>query len=269
MDELEQLHTPCILHWNLNHFVVLKKVSADSVVILDPAQGERRISRGAMGQHFTGVALELQPTTSFQQQPRPPRLRLEQLTGRVRGLAPALGSLFAVALVLECFAVAGPMFNQMIVDQAIGSHDVELLTVLALGFGVLLVVQTGLHLLRGWMVTSLTQTVSLQWVSNVFSHLMRLPVEWFERRHLGDITSRFASVQPLQRTLTTGLVEAVLDGLMVLVALTMMLLYAPQLTAIVVGAAFLYALVRWLGPYPLQPLPRDTSCHHPTQAVRP
>lgn len=264
MDELEQLHTPCILHWNLNHFVVLKKVGADSVVILDPAQGERRISRGAMGQHFTGVALELQPTTSFQQQPRPPRLRLEQLTGRVRGLAPALGSLFAVALVLECFAVAGPMFNQMIVDQAIGSHDVELLTVLALGFGVLLVVQTGLHLLRGWMVTSLTQTVSLQWVSNVFSHLMRLPVEWFERRHLGDITSRFASVQPLQRTLTTGLVEAVLDGLMVLVALTMMLLYAPQLTAIVVGAAFLYALVRWIGQYPL----RETAAQRSVWASR-
>lgn len=247
MHELEQLQTPCILHWDLNHFVVLKKVKADTVVILDPAQGERRVSRKSMGHHFTGVALELLPTAQFQRQARPPRIRLEQLTGQVRGLAPALGALFAVALVLELFAVAGPLFNQMIVDQAIGSHDVELLSVLALGFGVLLVVQTGLQLLRGWMVTALTQTLSLQWVGNVFSHLMRLPVEWFERRHLGDITSRFASVHPLQKTLTTGLVEAVLDALMVIVALTMMLLYAPSLTAVVVAAALLYGGIRWLG----------------------
>lgn len=264
MDELEQLQLPCILHWDLNHFVVLKSVSSDKVVILDPAQGERRMSRAAMARHFTGVAMELSPTTPFHNAPRPPRVRLEQLTGKVRGLAPALGALFAVAVVLELFAVAGPLFNQMIVDQAIGSHDSELLSVLALGFAVLLAIQTGLHLLRGWMVSALTQTLSLQWVSNVFAHLLRLPVEWFERRHLGDITSRFASVHPLQKTLTTGLVEAVLDALMVLVALSMMLLYAPALTAVVVTAALMYAAVRCLG----QRTMRETAAQRTVWASR-
>lgn len=251
MDELAQLQLPCILHWDLNHFVVLKAVSRRHVVILDPAVGERRLALAEVSRHFTGVALELTPNATFRRENHRQRLKLSQLTGRVQGLPRALASIFAVALVLELFAIVAPLFNQMVVDDAITSHDAELLTVLALGFGLLLLVQTTLALARSWMVMVLGQTLSLQWVGNVFAHLLRLPLQWFEQRHLGDITSRFGAVGAIQRTVTTALIEAVLDGIMALAALGMMLLYAPALAGVVVAAVLAYGLLRWAsyGPF--------------------
>jgi ATP-binding cassette, subfamily B, bacterial CvaB/MchF/RaxB len=250
--ELAQLQLPCILHWDLNHFVVLKAVARKHVVLLDPAVGERRLSFDELSRHFTGVALELSPNADFQPEDTRPKLKLSQLTGRVRGLGGALAQIFAVALVLQLFALAAPLFNQMVVDDAITAQDQELLTVLALGFGLLLIVQTALGLARSWMVMVLGQTLSLQWVGNVFAHLVRLPVHWFEQRHLGDITSRFGAVGAIQRTLTTAVIEAVLDGLMAVAALAMMLLYSVQLTAVVVAAVAAYGLVRWASYRPFR-----------------
>ncbi len=62
--------------------------------------------------------------------------------------------------------------------------------------------------LRSWVVLYLGTTLNLQWLSNVFSHLLRLPVAWFEKRHLGDVVSRFGAVTTIQRTLTSSFVEA-------------------------------------------------------------
>jgi ATP-binding cassette, subfamily B, bacterial CvaB/MchF/RaxB len=165
---------------------------------------------------------------------------------------PALAQIFAVALVLQLFALAAPLFNQMVVDDAITSQDHELLTVLMIGFALLLVVQTALSLVRSWMVMVLGQTLSLQWVGNVFAHLVQLPVHWFEQRHLGDITSRFGAVGAIQRTLTTAVIEAVLDGIMAVAALGMMLLYSVQLTAVVLAAVAAYGLVRWASYRPFR-----------------
>jgi len=252
MEELGDLRLPCILHWNLNHFVVLTKVGRKSVTFLDPAVGERRLSIEEASRHFTGVALELTPNAEFQPAAAAPRISLRQLTGRVRGLWRSLALIFVVALALELFAIVAPLFNQMVVDDAVTSHDTDLLAVLVLGFGLLLIVQTVLGLGRSWMILVLSQTLSLQWVGNVFAHLVRLPVDWFEKRHLGDITSRFGAVGAIQQTVTTALIEAVLDGIMVLAALGMMLLYSLQLTGVVVAAVVLYGLVRWASYRPLR-----------------
>ena len=252
VDEFKELQLPCILHWNLNHFVVLAKVGRKTVTILDPAVGERRVSFDEVSRHFTGVALELTPNADFQPAAAAPRVQLRQLTGPVLGLPRALLLIFTVALVLELFAILAPLFSQMVVDDAITSHDPDLLTVLVLGFGLLLLVQTVLGLARSWMVMVLGQTLSLQWVGNVFAHLVRLPVDWFEKRHLGDISSRFGAVGAIQQTITTALIEAVLDGIMVVAALGMMWLYSPQLTGVVVAAVAAYGLVRWASYRPLR-----------------
>jgi len=252
LDELGDLQLPCILHWDLNHFVVLKKVSRGKAVILDPAVGERRLALAEVSRHFTGVALELTPNAEFKSQAPAPRVSLRALTGRVLGLKRSLAQIFAVAVVLELFAVLAPLFNQMVVDDVLTSGDHELLSVLVLGFGLLLLVQTAIGLARSWMVIILGQTLSLQWMGNVFAHLVRLPVAFFEKRHLGDITSRFGAVGAIQRTLTTAAIEAVLDGLMAVAALIMMLVYAPKLAAVVLAAVALYGLLRWASYRPLR-----------------
>ena len=252
VDELGNLKLPCILHWDLNHFVVLAKVKHKGVVVFDPAVGERRLSFSELSRHFTGVALELTPNAQFQPRDERARLGLRQLTGSVRGLLPALAKILAVALVLELFVILGPLFNQMVIDDAITSHDTDLLTVLVLGFGLLLLTQTALGLARGWMVMVLGMSLHLQWIGNVFAHLIRLPVAFFEQRHMGDISSRFGSVRAIQQTLTTAAIEALLDGLMAIAALVMMLLYSVALTGVVLAAVAIYGLVRWISYRPLR-----------------
>jgi ATP-binding cassette subfamily B protein RaxB len=88
-------------------------------------------------------------------------------------------------------------------------------------------------------------TLNLQLVSNLFRHLIRLPMSWFERRHLGDVVSRFESLNAIQRTLTASFLEALVDGVMVLLTLVMMLLYSVELALIGGAAAALYALLRF------------------------
>lgn len=252
MNELNALSLPCILHWDLNHFVVLKKVGRSKIALIDPAIGERLVSREEVSRHFTGVALELSPNGEFSSTEATPRISLRQLTGQVSGMRRALGAIFCVALVLELLAIASPLFNQMVVDNAIATRDLDLLNVLLIGFGLLLIAQTILVLARSWMVVVLSQNISLQWKGNVFGHLLKLPVDWFEKRHLGDITNRFGAIEAIQRTITSALVEVILDGIMVLTSLAMMLLYSVELSAIVVVAVVLYGLIRWISYEPLR-----------------
>lgn len=252
MEDLGKLRLPCILHWDLNHFVVLAKVGRSKVTILDPAIGERRLSFADVSDHFTGVALELMPTAEFKPQRSAPAVGLGQLTGPVRGLWRALAQILLLSLALQVFVVLAPFFMQWVVDQVLVSADRDLLLVLGLGFGLATLLQVSIGLLRGWAVVYLSSSLGLQWMGNVFAHLLRLPLDFFEKRHLGDVTSRMGSVQAIQRTLTTSFVEAVIDGLMALVTLGMMLLYSGKLALVTLLAVALYLGIRALAWRPLR-----------------
>lgn len=261
LDELPRLQAPCILHWDLNHFVVLASATAREAVIHDPAFGVKRVPMAEVSRHFTGVALELTPTAEFRPVDERRRVRLRDLTGPVTGLARSLGQVLALALVLQAFAVLGPFYMQWVVDGAVVSADRDLLTVLGLGFLLLALLQVAVTALRSWVVLYLGTSLNLQWLANVFSHLLRLPVAWFERRHLGDVVSRFGAVTTIQRTLTTSFVEALIDGLMALATLAMMLAYSAALAAIAAGAVAAYALARALFYAPLRRATEEHIVH--------
>ena len=241
---LAQLQTPCILHWDFNHFVVLHEVRGNEALILDPAQGERRLSLEQLSQHFTGVVLELKPGLEFSQRAAAPAPRWRDLLGRVRGLKGSLLQILVLALALELTGLLAPFLLQWTVDGVIVSADRDLLSTLMIGFGLLVLLTAGLHALRAWAVLVLSASLNLQWLTNVFAHLLRLPLSWFEKRHVGDIWSRFNSVQEIQRTLTSSFIEAVLDGLMVVLTFAMMWVYSPGLSAVALSAMALYGLWR-------------------------
>ena len=252
VEEMAELKTPCILHWDLNHFVVLQRADARGIVIHDPAIGVRRIGLAEVGKHFTGVALELTPNEGFKPANETRRISLRTLIGKTEGVGKAFGLVLTMALALEAFALVSPMFNQWVVDEALVSNDRGLLNVLVIGFALMLVVQTSISLARGWTLMYLSTHVNLQWAANVFTHLLRLPVAWFERRHLGDVVSRFSSISAIQHTLTSGFVEGILDGLMAAATGAMMLWYSPSLSLVVFAAVVLYALLRVLSYGPLR-----------------
>ena len=244
MEHLPQLELPCVLHWDLNHFVVLKEVSGGRAVIHDPARGIRRLPLAEVSRHFTGIALELSPEADFRPGVERQTVSLGQLLGRVSGLKRSLAQIFLLALALEAFMLLSPFYLQWVVDGVLVSDDRDLLVTLGVGFGLLVLIQVGAGAIRSWAVLHLSSTLNLQWLSNVFAHLMRLPVTWFDRRNTGDVMSRFGAVQHIQQTMTTSFVEAVLDGLLVVVTLAMMLVYSGQLTAIAIASVVAYGLLR-------------------------
>jgi ATP-binding cassette subfamily B protein RaxB len=252
LSELALLNAPCILHWDLNHFVVLKSVGRNGVVIHDPGFGVRRISLTKASKHFTGVALELTPTGGFEPAKSAPRVRFGALLGRLKGVESSLAQLLALAFALEIFAIASPLFVQWIVDHALVTADVDLLLTLVVGFSLLLLVRTAVSAMRGWVLMVLNASLKVQSRTNLFSHLINLPAAFYEARHLGDVMSRFQSQEHILKAITTDLVEAVLDGVMVSITLIVMFVYAPGLTALVIGGAILYGLLRWALYMPLR-----------------
>jgi ATP-binding cassette, subfamily B, bacterial CvaB/MchF/RaxB len=256
LEELDQLQLPCILHWELNHFVVLKKVLGNNkgVVILDPARGERTIRTEELSKCFTGVALELAPMADFAPKKEQRTVKISQLLGKVVGLKRSLVQVFVLALALEAFAIVSPFFMQWVVDGAIVAADSNLLTLLCIGFGLLMVIQTAIGLARSWVVLYLSTHLNVQWISNVFAHLIRLPVTYFERRHLGDVVTRFESVHQIQQTLTTSFIEGVLDGLLGMVMLIIIFIYSPTLAWVVIAALLIQGLIAWLSYAPTRRL---------------
>lgn len=252
LTDLPALVTPCILHWDLNHFVVLERVVRGAAVVHDPARGVRRLPMAEVSRHFTGVALELTPRADFEPRNEHRTIGLRQLLGRVVGLRRSLVQIFTLAVVLEGFMLLSPFLLQWVVDKVLVSLDRELLVTLGVGFGLLVLIQVATGAVRSWAVLHLSSTLNLQWLANVFAHLMRLPIDWFEKRDTGDVMSRFGAVQKIQQTLTTSFIEAVLDGLLVVVTLAMMLVYSGTLTAIALAAVAVYAGLRWVFMQPLR-----------------
>jgi ATP-binding cassette subfamily B protein RaxB len=261
LDELIQLRAPCILHWDLNHFVVLKAVDARGATVHDPAFGVRRLTHAQLSKHFTGIALELTPTNEFKALDDRRRIRLRDLLGTVTGLRRSLAQIFVMALALQAIAIVTPFYMQWAVDGAVVSADRDLLTVLGLGFLLLTIVQVILTAVRSWIVLYLSTTLNLQWLANVFSHLLRLPVSYFEKRHLGDVVSRFGAVNTIQRTLTSSFVEALIDGVMAIATLAMMFVYSAMLSAVAIMAVLSYGVLRWAFYDPLKRATEEQIVH--------
>ncbi|MFY0664657.1 MAG: peptidase domain-containing ABC transporter [Natronospirillum sp.] len=262
VDEIPQLQTPCVLHWDMNHFVVLKSSSRKGVLIHDPAQGEVSLSWEEVSQHFTGVALELTPTEAFKPAKERRRLRLSQFWTRIRGLKRSLFQILALALVLQVFAVLSPFYMQTVVDDVLLRNDAHLLLVLAIGFALLMAIRVGTEALREFCILHLSTRLNIQMAANLFRHLIRLPIDYFQKRHMGDVVSRFGSLQAIRELLTTGLVSAVVDGIMAIITLVVMMVYSVKLGMVVIGFVVLYGLARLALYRPLRQLSEESIVAH-------
>jgi ATP-binding cassette, subfamily B, bacterial CvaB/MchF/RaxB len=244
LESVKDLHVPAILHWDLNHYVVLERVKAGKALIHNPDGRSKWYGVDELSDHFSGVALELRPADNFEPNRQRERLKLSQLWRRMSGLKRALAQTLVLSLVLQGFVLASPYYMQVALDSALPALDKNLLAVLALGFGLFTLINAGATLLRSFVLLSAGSAMAYGIASNVARRLFRLPVSWFEKRHVGDILSRFQSVAPIQQALTQGAVAAVIDGALAVLILAVMVFYSVKLTLIALAAFALYAIVR-------------------------
>ncbi len=250
-EHLDKLQLPCILHWDMNHFVVLRELRGDVAIIHDPALGIREISPRQMSKSFSGVALELTPTNHFKPVEVRIRARMRDLWTRVRGWRGPLLQTLVLSIMLQLFAMAAPAFLQLAMDDAVSRMDQHFLLILAIGFGVMYGLQALTEALRSFTVLQLGQAMSFQLTGNVLRHLLRLPAEFFEKRIVGDILSRMGAIRPIQEALTQSVVTASIDGVMTLATAALLLIYSPALGGVVLASMLLYVVVV-LSLYPLR-----------------
>ncbi|MFT5210935.1 MAG: ATP-binding cassette subfamily B protein RaxB [Flavobacterium sp.] len=260
LKELKSLSLPAILHWNFNHFVVLKSINRNKVIIHDPAVGIRTYSLEEVGQRFTGIALELNPRSTFgasidKNEPKNVLKIWDFWRGAV-GLKSSLVQILILSLLIQAFALTTPFYMQLVVDEVLVKHDAELLLVLGLGFSGLMFISVITKAIRGYSSIYLSMQLSFNLGNSVMHHLIRLPLAYFEKRHLGDVISRFESLRPIQGFITSSAISVLIDGLLAMTTLGMMLAYSPLLTVIVIISVLLYGVFRAVQFLPLR------NCNH-------
>jgi ATP-binding cassette, subfamily B, bacterial CvaB/MchF/RaxB len=235
MSALGKVKMPAILHWDLSHFVVLKSITRSGIIIHDPASGKRTLTAAEFSKHFTGVLLELTPAAQFEKIDALTPTKINSLWSHSTGLWSAVAQVLLLSLILQIVTFAAPFQIQLVIDGAIGHSDVSLLNILFIGFALLVIMQAGLEAVRTWAVQIFGNLLSYQMVGNLVRHLLHLPSEFFEKRHIGDILSRVGSTEAIQDALSRGIVTALIDGCMAMIAVAIMFLYSPLLTGIVLA----------------------------------
>ncbi|WP_367607609.1 peptidase domain-containing ABC transporter [Legionella sp. W05-934-2] len=257
VDELKLVQCPAILHWNMNHFVVLKSVHQHHIIIHDPAVGERKVSWQEFSTAFTGIALEIDKADEFSTIHAQKKLKLIDLYKGIHGLKNSLLVLLMLSLAIEVFTLTNPLFIQYMTDNVAQMNGINNLVAVVAGFIILTLSHLLTEFSRSHFVVYLTNRMNEYFSSGVMHHLLKIPFTYFERRHKGDILSRFHAINEIQSKLTTESINTCLDGLVIIFSLMIMMIYSFKLTLIVMVALALYIALRIIA-----------FKHHKTQTER-
>ncbi|MEL7283516.1 MAG: cysteine peptidase family C39 domain-containing protein, partial [Pseudomonadota bacterium] len=244
LEQLTALKLPVILHWDLNHFVVLSSFRGDKYEILDPAKGRMTMTLDAISQHFTGVALELEPSPHFEQLNERAKLDLGDLLSWNLGGEGNLYQAILFSVLVQVFVLSAPIFMQLVIDDAIVRQDTNLIWVLGLAFLLLKSLEVVSDLVRRFIFQLISIALSFDLKSRVFHHLLRLPLFYFHGRSTGDIQQRFLSLTVISQFVVDGLIEALVDGVFAIGILIVLFLYDVRLAVIVTAFLVLYGAVR-------------------------
>lgn len=243
LDHLDRVPLPAIIHWDMNHFVVLNEIRGGKFEVYDPSTGVCRLEEKEFSARFTGVVLEVAKATPFKAVEAVNRIRLTDLWSATSGLKRSLLQLGLLAVMLQALTLLAPLYLQLVVDRAVESHDVELLLVLASAFAGVYLITAAVEAARGWAAIRLSHTFTYQLTGNIFRHLLRLPAAFFEKRHIGDITSRLSSVRAVKDFLSGTLITVPIDLMMLLSSGALLLFYSPQLALVSATAVGSYLLI--------------------------
>jgi ABC-type bacteriocin/lantibiotic exporter with double-glycine peptidase domain len=244
--EFEQIRLPAIVHWKFRHFVVVEHWSSKRVQIVDPAVGRRRLAADEFDGGFTGVVLAFEPGSQFHR-----RSSAVQLSWRIylRSMLDTPGARWLLVQVLAAsvcllgLGVALPIFTKLIVDSVLPLRLNDTLVILGIGIVVLTAAQAVAVYLRGALLIHLQARVDSQMMLGFFEHLLGLPFRFFQQRSTGDLLMRLSSNTMIREVLTNQTISTFLDGILVLIYLTVLILRAPLLGAIAVAAGLLHIML--------------------------
>ena len=193
---VDSLKLPAILHWDRKHFVVLEAIKRDRFIVHNPAIGVQRLTREQFSSKQAGAALQFCEVEDL------PAISVDRAGANtklgLRGIMSFSAKLIALALVCQALAMVPPMITQRIVDGAVRMHDLDILQTMCLSMLLISVAITISQAAQSVFGTIAGNTLLLDNQNHLMRHLVSLPLPWFEKRHTGDIVSRFNSSNQIQ-----------------------------------------------------------------------
>ncbi len=243
ISEFEQLRLPAILHWRMNHFVVLVSSKRGKAVVHDPARGRRMVRAAELDRAFSGVAVELTPARNFDRSKNHTRIRFVDFVGSFQYLARYLWMMLALLITTQILALVPPIATQLLIDEVVLGQDRIWLIHALLGLAVVMVVGTLLDAARKWISLYAGTKLAVDSSLSVLNHLLSLPASFLQGRHLGDLMSKVASLTPIRTALTDTGINGIVQLVVLFATLTIMFLYSTWLTVVSLGGLALSALL--------------------------
>jgi ABC-type bacteriocin/lantibiotic exporter with double-glycine peptidase domain len=234
-----------VIHWNMVHFVVFEKATRNGVRIMDPASGARLVSWEQFSRSFSGVALVLEPTESFQPLRQGGNRVLAYLKAML-GEKSSVGRVLTMSIVLRVLAAGLPLLTALIVDRIVPRADVDLLLVVAAGLLAAAVFQFISQLIRSHLLLELRTRLDVRLTLGFLEHLVNLPLQFFQSRSAGDLMMRVNSNAQMREMLTSTTLSGLLDGALVVVYLALIVALSPTLGAVVLALAAVQLTLFWL-----------------------
>ncbi|BAN25159.1 ABC bacteriocin/lantibiotic exporter fused ATPase inner membrane and peptidase subunits [Caballeronia insecticola] len=254
---LSQVKKGSIMHFGGAHFVVFEKISRGYISIIDPATGRRRVSMDTFRSAVSGFLLEFAPT------PEMPRIRAKSRVpaalARVRALNPQLrkqiGKVLFVALGSQFAILAMPYFGNLVLDYVVAADNRNLLNTLVITFASIFLLGALSEYVQKYLTELLYNLTQINSTAGLVGHLLRNPMSWFEKRHVGDVFARVKSQDEISIFATRTAVSLYIDLTVGTIALMLMLIQSPPLTAIALVIFAMYVIVAFC----MYPAMRDTA----------
>ncbi len=233
---------PALAPLNDGRYVVLAKATADTVLLQDPTKNKPLVqSHQNFTAQWTGRLLLLTPRSWVKQAAR--TFGFSWFIPEIVKYRRHLGEVLAASFFLQVFALLTPLFTQVIIDKVLVHKGFTTLYVMAVGMMTLAIFDATLGGLRTYLFSHTTNRIDVGLGAQLFAHLLKLPLAYFETRRVGDTVARVRELETIRQFLTSSSVTLLLDLLFVVVFVAVMALYSPILTLIVLGALPIYTLL--------------------------
>ncbi|MFK7693890.1 NHLP family bacteriocin export ABC transporter peptidase/permease/ATPase subunit [Paenibacillus sp. HJGM_3] len=235
-ETLRGLKMPVILHWNMNHFVVLEGIRKDKVYLNDPGSGSRIVSWEELYDSFSGIVLTIEPGEEFRREDRRTTL-FASLSARLHALKLPLAFVSLISFFLMIPGLVIPVFSRIFVDNVIIKGNTAWLMPLLAGLLLTALLRGLLTWMQQYYLLRLESKLALGMTGRFLWHTLRLPIEFYAQRQSGDLAKRITSNDSVAQLLSGELATSLLNLLMVVFYAIMMLQYSWPLTLVGVSLA--------------------------------
>ncbi|MBD6614735.1 peptidase domain-containing ABC transporter [Komarekiella sp. 'clone 1'] len=240
IDRIKEVHLPAIIHWQGYHWVVLYDKLGSKYAIADPSVGIRYISREELTEAWNGVMLLLEPDPErFNEQPKEEaKGGLGRFFKRILPFRGLLTHVLMINVVLGLLALGTPILIQLLTDDVLIRGDTQLLTVVVSAVVVMTLFSSGLQVLQGIMIAHFGQRLQLGLVLEFGRKILQLPLNYYEARRSGEISSRLRDINDINQLVSQVVVLLPSQFFVAVVSFCFMLIYSWQLTfaVVLVGA---------------------------------